>query len=43
MIHPFEALTLLDLGDRSRGAKGDVTFLLGPIDLGDFIDSCNPQ
>ena len=43
MIHPFEVLTLLDLDDRSRGAKGDVTSLLGPTDLGDSIDSCNPQ
>ena len=43
MIHPFEVLTLLDLDDRSRGAKGDVTSLLGPTDLSDSIDSCNPQ
>ena len=43
MIHPFEALALPDLDGRSRGAKGDVTSFLGPTDLGDSIDSCNPQ
>ena len=43
MTHPFEALALPDPDGRSRGAKGDVTFLLGPTDLGDFTDSCNPQ
>ena len=43
MIHPFEALALPDPDSRSRGAKGDVTSLLEPTDLGDSIDSCNPQ
>ena len=43
MIHPFEALVLPDPDGRSRGAKGDVTSLFGPTDLGDSIDSCNPQ
>ena len=43
MIHPFEAPALPNPDDRSRGEKGDVTSLLGPIDLGDSIDSCNPQ
>ena len=43
MIHPFEALVLPDPDGRSRGAKGDVTSLLGPTDLGDSTDSCNPQ
>ena len=43
MIHPFEALALPNPDDRSRGAKGDVTSLLGPTDLDDSIDSCNLQ
>ena len=43
MTHHFEALALLDPDGRSRGAKGDVTSLLGPTDLGDSIDSCNLQ
>ena len=43
MIHLFEALALPGPDDRLRGVKGDVTFLLGPADLGDSIDSCNPQ
>ena len=43
MIHPFEALALPDPDDRLRGAKGDATFPLGPIDLGDFIDFYNPR
>ena len=43
MIHPFEALALPDPNGRSRGAKGDITSLFRPIDLGDSIDSCNPQ
>ena len=34
---------MLGPDDRLRGVKGDVTFLLGPTDLGDSIDSCNPQ
>ena len=43
MTHPFEALALPDPDGRSRGAKGDVTSLLGLTDLGDSTDSCNPQ
>ena len=43
MIHPFVALALPDPGDRSRGVKGGVTSLLGPIDLGDSIDFYNLQ
>ena len=43
MTHPFEALALPDPNGRSMGAKGDVTSLLGPTDLGDSIDSCNLQ
>ena len=43
MIHLFEALALPSPDDRSRDVKGDVTFLLGPADLGDSIDSCNLQ
>ena len=43
MIHLFEALASPGPDDRSRGVKGDVTFLLEPTDLGDSIDSCNPQ
>ena len=43
MIHLFEALALPGPDDRLRGVKGDVTFFLGPADLSDFIDSCNPQ
>ena len=43
MTHPFEALALPDLNGRSMGAKGDVTSLLEPTNLGDSIDSCNPQ
>ena len=43
MIHLFEALALPGPDDRLRGVKGDVAFLLGPTDLGDSIDSCNPQ
>ena len=43
MTHPFEALRLLGPDDRLRGVKGDVTFLFGPTNLGDSIDSCNPQ
>ena len=42
MIHLFETLALPSPDDRLRGVKGDVTFLLGPTDLGDSIDSCNP-
>ena len=34
---------MLDRGGHSTGAEGDVIFLLGPTDLGDSIDSCNPQ
>ena len=41
MTHPFEALALLDRDGRSRGVEDDVVSLLGPIDLGDSIDSCN--
>ena len=43
MIHLFEALALPSPNDRLRGVKGDVTFLLGPTDLGDSIDSYNSQ
>ena len=43
MTHPFEALAFLDRDGRSRGAEDDVASLLGPTDLGDSIDSCNPQ
>ena len=43
MIHLFEALALPGPDDRLRGVKGNVTFLLRPADLGDSIDSCNPQ
>ena len=43
MIHPFEALALPGPDDRLRGVKDGVTFLLGPIDLGDSIDFCNLQ
>ena len=43
MIHLFETLALPGLDDRLRGVKGDVTFLLEPTDLGDSIDSYNPQ
>ena len=43
MTHPFEALALPDPDGRSRGAKGDVTSFLEPTDLGNSIDSCNPQ
>ena len=43
MTHPFEALAFLDRDGRSRGVEDDVPFLLGPTDLGDSIDSCNPQ
>ena len=43
MTHPFEALALPDLDGRSMGAKGNVTSLLGPTDLGDSTNSCNPQ
>ena len=43
MIHLFEALALPGPDDRLRGAKGDVTFLLRPADLGGSIDSCNPR
>ena len=34
---------MLDRNDCLRGAEGDATFPLGPIDLGDSTDSCNPQ
>ena len=34
---------MLERDGRSRGAEGDVTSLLGPTDLGDSIDSYNPQ
>ena len=40
-IHLSEALELLGPDDRWRGVKGDVTFLLGPIDSGDSIDFYN--
>ena len=43
MIHIFEALALPSPNDRLRGVKGDITFLLGPADLDDSIDSYNPQ
>ena len=43
MIHLFETLAFPSPYDRLRGVKGDVTFLLGPADLGDSIDSYNPQ
>ena len=43
MIHLFKALALPSPDDRLRGVKGDVTFLLKLADLGDCIDSCNPQ
>ena len=43
MIHLFEALAFPGPDDHLRGVKGDVTFLLGPTDLGDSIDSCSPQ
>ena len=43
MIRLFEVLALPGLDDCLRGAKGDVTFLLGPADLGGSIDSYNPQ
>ena len=43
MIHLFEGLALPGLDDRLRGVKGDVTFLLGLADLGDSINSDNPQ
>ena len=43
MTHPFKALALLDRDGRSMGAEDDVASLLGPTDLGDSIDSCNPR
>ena len=43
MTHPFKALALLDRDDRSRGTEDDVASLLGPTNLGDSIDSYNPQ
>ena len=43
MTHPFETLALPGPDDRLKGVKGDVTFLLGPVDLGDSINFCNPQ
>ena len=43
MTHPFEAPALSDPDGRSRDAKGDVTSLLEPTNLGDSINSCNPQ
>ena len=43
MIHLFEALALPGPDDRLKGVKGDVIFLLGTADLGDYTDFCNPQ
>ena len=43
MTHSFVALALPDPGDRSKGVKGGITSLLGPIDLGDFVDFYNLQ
>ena len=43
MIHLFEALAMPGPDDHLRGVKGDITFLLRPVDPGDSINSDNPQ